>query len=117
MLRAIRLGQGTLLITPALLLEYEAVCLVEGHREASGLTMAEVGRVLDALTLMAEPVATYFRWRPQLRDPGDEMVLEAAVNGGAQALVTFNRRDYGEAPMRFGIEVLSPGEALRKVRV
>lgn len=117
LLRAIRHGQGTLLITPSLVLEYEAVCLLAGHRAASGLTTAEVGRVLDALPLIAESVATYFRWRPQLRDPGDEMVLEAAVNGGAQALVTFNRRDYGEAPMRFGIEVLSPGEALRRVRV
>jgi putative PIN family toxin of toxin-antitoxin system len=116
LLRAIRLGQATLLITPTLLLEYESVCLVAGHRAASGLTMAEVGRVLDALTLLAEPVTTYFRWRPQLRDPGDEMVLEAAVNGGAHAIVTFDRRDYGRAPVRFGVEVLSPGEALRRVR-
>lgn len=116
LLRAIRLGQCTLLMTPTLLLEYEAVCLAASHRAASGLSMAEVGRVLDALTLIAEPVTTYFRWRPQLRDPGDEMVLEAAVNGGAHALVTFNRRDYGQAPARFGIEILSPGEALRRVR-
>lgn len=115
LIRAIRLGQGRLLLSPALLLEYESVCLMAEHRKASGLTMAEIERVLDALTLIAEPVTTYFRWRPQLRDAGDEMVLEAAVNGGASALVTFNRRDFGEAPMRFGIELLSPGEALRRI--
>jgi predicted nucleic acid-binding protein len=32
---------------------------------------------------MAEPVPTHFLWRPQLRDPNDEVVLEAAVNGRA----------------------------------
>ena len=57
-----------------------------------------------------------YRWRPQLRDPGDEMVLETAVNGRATAIVTFNRRDYGGASETFLIEVLSPSEALRRVR-
>ena len=63
---------------------------------------------------LAEPVETHYRWRPQLRDPGDEMVLETAVSGRAQAIVTFNRWDYGEAPANFGVEVLSPAEALRR---
>ena len=44
------------------------------------------------------------------------MVLEAAVNGRAHAIVTFNRRDYGDAPERFGIEVLRPGETLKRLR-
>ena len=51
-----------------------------------------------------------FHRRPQLRDPGGEMVLETAVNGRADALVTFKRRDDGDAPERFGIEAPSPGE-------
>jgi len=84
--------------------------------DSAGLDLADVGRLLDGLVLLAERVEAHFRWRPQLRDPGDEMVLEAAVNGRAQALVTFNRRHYGDAPGRFGIEVMSPGEALRRVR-
>ena len=49
-------------------------------------------------------------------DPDDDMVLEAAVNGRADAIVTFNRKDYGVIPGRFGIEVLSPAEALWRVR-
>ena len=48
---------------------------------------------------MIEPVETHFMWRPQLRDPADELVLEAAVNGRAEALVTFNRRDFGAVPV------------------
>lgn len=64
---------------------------------------------------MVEPVGTRFLWRPQLRDPADEVVLEAAINGGADALVAFNRRDFGDAPDRFGIDLLSPRQALRRV--
>jgi hypothetical protein len=44
------------------------------------------------------------------------MVLETAVNGGARVLVTFNRRDYGDVPAAFGIEVLIPGDALRRMQ-
>jgi hypothetical protein len=62
---------------------------------------------------MAEPVESHFLWRPQLRDPNDEMVLEAAVNGRANALVTFNSRDFGKVPAKFGIEVLLPERRLR----
>lgn len=60
-------------------------------------------------------MSIWFLWRPLLRDPADEMVLEVAINGRADALVTFNRRDFGNAPARFGIEVLSPQEALKRM--
>ena len=71
---------------------------------------------LDAIIAMGEPVPTHFLWRPQLRDPNDEMVLEAAVNGRADALVTFNVRDYGTAPAQFGVEVLLPREAIARIK-
>ena len=61
------------------------------------------------------PVESHFVWRPQLRDPADEMVLEAAVNGSAQAIVSFNRRDHAPAPARFGIRVLLPRDASRSL--
>jgi predicted nucleic acid-binding protein len=48
-------------------------------------------------------------------DTGDEMVLEAAVNGRADALVTFNQRDFGDAPSRFGVELLLPREAIARI--
>lgn len=100
----------------ALMLEYEAVCMRSDHRVAAGLTKEEVGVLLDAVAALAEPVETRFLWRPQLRDPGDEMVLEAAVNGRARAIVTFNARDFGDAPARFGVEPLLPREALARLK-
>ncbi len=116
-LRAIRRGGPTLLLSVALALEYETICFQAEHRLASGLSEQEVDNFLTAVIAMAEPVATHFLWRPQLRDAGDEMVLEAAVNGRADALVTFNVRDFGTAPARFGIELLLPREAIRKVKL
>ncbi|MBZ5609412.1 MAG: PIN domain-containing protein [Acidobacteriia bacterium] len=54
--------------------------------------------------------------RPQLRDPNDEMVLQAAINGRAAALVTFNLRHYGTVPARCGVDLLLPRDALRRLR-
>jgi predicted nucleic acid-binding protein len=115
--RAIRQGSPTLLLSVALALEHEAICFQAKHRLASGLSEQEVDIFLTAVIAMAEPVATHFLWRPQLRDASDEMVLEAAVNGRADALVTFNIRDFGTAPARFGIELLLPREAIMKVKL
>ena len=115
LLRRIDAGKATMLLTVALALEYEAICTLAEHRLASGLSAQETGLYVDGLIGMAEPVRAFFRWRPQLRDPGDELVLEAAVNGQADAIVTFNVSHLGDAHKSFGIEVIPPGEALRRV--
>ncbi len=106
--------QFELVLSVALALEYEAVCQDPGQRIVSGLSEAEVAMIISALCAVADPVQTRFLWRPQLSDPADEMVLEAAINGKADALITFNRRDFGDAPGRFGIALLSPQQALRR---
>ncbi|HEY1336762.1 MAG TPA: PIN domain-containing protein [Bryobacteraceae bacterium] len=64
---------------------------------------------------LAEPVETHFLWRPQLRDPNDEMVLEAAINGNADALVTFNVRHFEDSAAQFGLAVMLPREAIRRI--
>lgn len=109
-------GKVTLLANVALALEYEAACCRAEHVMAAGLTPHEVGIFVDAVLAMMEPVESHFMWRPLLRDPGDEMVLEAAANGRADAIVTFNQRDFGAIPLRFGIEVLTPPIALKRIK-
>ena len=96
----------------ALVLEYESVCLRDEHLLASGLTAPAAQQFVDGVAALIHPVTSHFIWRPQLKDPGDEMVLEAAVNGMADAIVTFNQRDYGPAPLRFGVETLLPRDVL-----
>jgi putative PIN family toxin of toxin-antitoxin system len=115
-LRAARQSKITLLVSVPLAVEYEATCSEAEYRLAAGLSEREVEIFLDAVMAMAEPVKTHFLWRPQLRDPGDEMVLETAVNGRADGLVTFNVRDFGTVPARFGIELMIPREVLGRMR-
>jgi putative PIN family toxin of toxin-antitoxin system len=105
-----------LLVSVPLMLEYEAVLTRPGHLEASGLTAAEVNEILDALAKVLTPVRLRFLWRPRLKDPADEMVLETAVNGGADRLVTFNMRHLAEAARDFGIWVLRPCDAWKEVQ-
>jgi predicted nucleic acid-binding protein len=116
LLRCIDRGLSTLLLSVPLALEYEAICQLPEHRLVTGLSMEDVDTFLNSLIGLAEPVDVHFLWRPQLRDPGDEMVLETAANGRAAALVTFNQRDYGSAPASFGAEVLLPREALTRIK-
>jgi predicted nucleic acid-binding protein len=112
---AARRRRVTLLANVALALEYEATCRLAEHVLAAGLEPAEAAIFVDAVIAMLEPVETHFMWRPQLRDPADELVLEAAVNGQAESIVTFSRRDFGGVPERFGITVLTPAEAIRRI--
>ena len=67
--------------------------------------------LLDAVAAAAEPARLAFLWRPAVRDPDDDMVLEAAVNGRGDAIVTFNARDFRRVAGHFGVRVLAPGEA------
>jgi putative PIN family toxin of toxin-antitoxin system len=103
------------LVSTALLIEYEAVLSRPEHLSAAGVTVADLGVVLDAVAATAIPVRLSYLWRPALRDPDDDMVLETAVHGQAQAIVTFNKRDFMPIAARFGVAVLAPGEAFLKL--
>ena len=104
------------LVSVPLMLEYEAVLTRPEHLDASGLTAEQVNEVLDALANVLIPVHMSFRWRPRLKDPGDEMVLETAVNGQAGRLVTFNVRHLAAAAREFGIRVFRPRDMWKEVQ-
>jgi putative PIN family toxin of toxin-antitoxin system len=105
-----------LLISVPLLIEYEAVLTRPEHLRAAGLTAMEIGVLLDAVAAVAEQIRLAFLWRPTLPDIDDDMVLETAVNGRADAIVTFNRRDFATVEAQIGIAVLSPGEAFLRLQ-
>lgn len=102
-----------LLLSTSLLLEYEDVLTRQEHMDVHGFTRGEVAEVLDTMAARAIPVSTYYQWKPQLRDPGDEHVLSAAINGAAEALVTHNMADFLPAAESFGIKVLTPGRIMK----
>src|ERR1700746_705653 len=96
----------TLLVSVPLLIEYEAVMTRAEHLNASGLSIADVETLLDAVAAVAEPVWLAYLWRPTLPDVDDDMVLEAAVNGQADGIVTFNLSDFITPARQFGIAVM-----------
>ena len=106
-------GAFTLLATPALWLEYESVLKREAMLAKHGYATEEIDALLDAFAKFTVPVRLHYLWRPQLHDPGDEMVLELAINGQADALVTFNLRDFAVAAPRFGLCLRTPAELLK----
>jgi putative PIN family toxin of toxin-antitoxin system len=100
-----------LLVSASLLIEYESVLKRPEHRAASGASIEDIEGLLDGLARVAEPVEISYLWRPHLADPDDELVLEAAVNGGADA--TFDLRHLAAA--RFGIAVARPGAIVHRL--
>lgn len=114
-IRELRGGRVKAVATVGMFIEYEAVLTRPDNLAAAALSIGEVGIFLDGLAALVTPVRPHFLWRPQLRDPNDEMVLEAAVNGQADAIVTFNLRDFLPAANRFGIEVARPGDIIRRL--
>jgi predicted nucleic acid-binding protein len=109
-------GKLELLASVPLMIEYEAVLTRPEQLEAIGLDVDEVNDVLDAVARVCTPVAFRFLWRPRLKDPADEMVLETAVNGGADWLVTFDQRRLAAAAREFGIRAMVPAEAWKGIR-
>ena len=104
------------LVTTALFLECEEVLKRPEQRLATGMSEKDITGFMAAFASAAEPVEVHFLWRPQLADPDDEIVLEAAGNGRAKAIVTHNVRDFQPAAGEFGIEVVTPGMFLKRIK-
>lgn len=94
-------------ISVPLVMEYEMAL-----KRASGLGTLDAEQLVDYLCEVGDKREIYFLWRPYLRDPKDEMVLEVAVEARAEALVTHNVRDFEGVEERFGIRILRPGAFL-----
>lgn len=105
-------GKFEIGISVPLILEYEATL----SRQIQELTLnaSDVESFLDYLCQIGEKQTVFYLWRPHLADPGDDMVLELAVASGADAIVTFNQRDFSGID-RFGIRILTPGDFLNLI--
>ena len=88
-----------------LVLEYEDAAKRLGADTA--LSHAEIDDVLDYLVASSRRQEIHFLWRPTLRDPADDMVLELAVAAGADRIVTFNTRDFAGSES-FGVRAVTP---------
>lgn len=110
LLKRIERSALTPVLSVALVLEYEAVLM----RDAAdiGLAEADVDDFLDSVCAAGDLCDVHFLWRPQLKDPNDEFVLEVAVESRCGVIVTHNLRDFAAA-RRFGVRVAAPRDFLR----
>ena len=109
-------GQLKPLISTTLFLEYEAVSKRNKIKELCPLTEAEVNELLAALFSVFEWVQIHYLWRPNLKDEGDNFLIELAVAGNAESIITNNLKDLRNAELQFdGLSVLAPEDYLRGV--
>jgi predicted nucleic acid-binding protein len=108
------IGQGivNLSLSVPLVFEYESA----GKKAARtvGLKHSDINDIIDYLCSVAEHHKIHFLWRPFLRDPSDDMVLELAVESGASYIVTFNLKDF-EGISGFGVSAVTPQEFISMI--
>jgi putative PIN family toxin of toxin-antitoxin system len=101
-------------ISVPLLLEYEAAS--KRIAREVGLTHNDIDDILDYICSVATHRQIYFLWRPLLKDPRDDLVLELAIEAECDFIVTHNVRDFVGAE-RFGLKVVTPRAFLRAIGV
>jgi predicted nucleic acid-binding protein len=105
----------SLLLTAPLLAEYRQTLMEPEQRLAHGRTEEAVDRFVMAIAAAGELVETHFQWRPWLNDPADELVVQAAALGKADALATLRPRRFAAAQAQ-GLNVMTPTLLLRRLR-
>lgn len=105
-------GRFEINVSVPLVLEYEEVA--KRQLRTIGLSSGEVDDIIDYVCLVANRRRIFFLWRPYLKDPKDDMVLELAVEAGCDYIVSYNKRDFAGVE-KFGLRVLTPQEFLRKI--
>ena len=116
LLAAVLTGGITAIASTALMLEYEDVLLRPETLQRAGVPAQDALAFLDGFCAVCQPVTVRVRWRPQSPDSGDDLVIDAAVNGLAEAIATFNLRDLRAPAARFGILAEPPGDTLRRIK-
>ena len=109
-IHAIRAGDLKISVSVPLVLEYEAFL----HRPGiiPGFSPKEISRILDAFCLMVQHQKVFFAWRPFLKDPNDDLVLELAVAASAPYIITHNISDFVGSDT-LGVRAITPSIALK----
>ncbi len=105
-------GRFQTCLSVPLAIEYEAAS--KKHVAKGGPSANDIDAIIDYLCRVSERHLIYFLWRPILKDPKDDMVLELAVTADADAIVTFNKADF-KGTDKFGIRVITPQQLLKEI--
>ena len=97
-----------------LFLEYEAVA--KRNKEHLRLQESVIDDILDYLAELGDKREIYFLWRPFLKDPKDDLVLEVAVESKSDFIISYNKKDFKNVS-KFGLKLLTPQEFLKLIKV
>lgn len=115
LIRLCLLGHYQPLMGNALFFEYEAVT---GRKEVLGqcrLNQTEIFSLLEALMSVCEWINIYYLWRPNLKDEGDNHLIELAIAGNADYIATNNVKDFQGTELIFPhLSILKPEHLLRR---
>lgn len=111
LLRSLPSPQFTPALSVALYMEWQTVLTRPEHRPA-GVSDAQMLGFLRYLASLSRLQDIYYLWRPFLRDPNDDMVLECAVASGSRFIVTHNIKDFRRS-QELGVEAITPGHFLQ----
>lgn len=104
-------GHFDFALSVPLVLEYEAAA--KRRARVTALSAGDIDDILDYLCTVGDRRSIFFLWRPFLKDPRDDMVLELAVEAECEYIVTYNQRDFARAD-RFGVRIVTPREFLQE---
>ena len=112
LLKLVGKGHFEMSISVPLVLEYESAC--KRLSRSVGLRHSEIDDILDYLCRVSEHHQIHFLWRPFLRDPNDDMVLELAVESESDYIVTYNIEDFSGID-QLGVKVITPSDFLNEI--
>lgn len=100
-------------ISVPLILEYEAI--LKNHLDKNIFSDSDIENFIDYVCKVGIKTKIFYLWRPYLKDPFDDHVLELAINANAQSIITFNKKDFFKAES-LGIKIQNPKEFLRELK-
>ena len=112
-LRAIEQRQIRIILSTPLLFEYEDI--LNRKKIELGLSEKQIEAILDNLCRLSDHQKIYYLWRPFLKDPNDDHILEVAVASQAEIIVTHNIKDFNGID-KFGIRVITPKQLLKEIK-
>lgn len=116
LLRAMLVGEVSFAVSPAVALEYEDVVKRDGILgDDPWIRHHEIDTVLDAVFSQAHLVSPWFRFRPFLDDPKDDIYIECALTAGAIQIVSGDRHFLHPATAAFGISVMRAGDCVAEL--
>lgn len=117
LLREMLAGKAAFAVSPPIAFEYEDVLKRDGiFGDEPWITPDEIDTVLDALFSRAHLVSPWFRFRPFLADPKDDIYIECALTAGAAGIVTHDRHFRHPAVAAFGISILTPANFMAELK-